>query len=175
MAALSGPYDVTGAGRLPEGGVVLRLEGLPGSVESRAKALSAALKPYGHAEVVQGDADFATLRDFAMTAQGPLWRIVLRPSQAEAMLAQLPGRHAVDLQTLGLHDALAYIQLAVDAVKCKTFAENIAKIEADTARQALQTDESEQFTGTGIEFEKLPLAGIQFHVPIERRKIKRGR
>lgn len=96
MAALSGPYDVTGAGRLPEGGVVLRLEGLPGSVELRAKALSAALKPYGHAEVVQGDADFATLRDFAMTAQGPLWRIVLRPSQAEAMLAQLPGRHAVD-------------------------------------------------------------------------------
>ncbi len=94
--ALSGPNDVTGAGRLPDGCVILRLEGLPGSVELRAQALGRALAPHGDVETVEGDADVAILRDFASGASGPLWRIVLRPSQASELLAQLPGRHAVD-------------------------------------------------------------------------------
>lgn len=96
MTALNGPYDVTGAGRLPDGRVVLRLEGLPGSVELRAKTLSAALQPFANASLVEGDADFAILRDFAAATTVPLWRITLRPSQAVAMLAQLPGRHIID-------------------------------------------------------------------------------
>lgn len=95
-AALSGPSDVTGAGRLPDGRVILRLEGLPGSVELRGKALKQMLNSYGEAEITEGDADFAALRDFAQNVTVPLWRIVLRPSQAAQLLAQLPGRHAVD-------------------------------------------------------------------------------
>lgn len=94
--ALGGPYDVTGAGRLPSGRVVLRLEGLPGSVETRARALGAALSGVGGVEVVEDAADFVQLRDVASSTQAPLWRIVLRPSQAVGVLAQLPGRHAVD-------------------------------------------------------------------------------
>ena len=96
VAALSGPYDISGAGRLPDGCVILRLEGLPGSVELRAQALSRTLQPYGQPETVEGDADFHALRDFANGGAGALWRIVLRPSQAGAMLAQLPGRYAID-------------------------------------------------------------------------------
>ncbi|MFV0410903.1 MAG: FAD-binding protein [Paracoccus sp. (in: a-proteobacteria)] len=96
VAALSGPNDVTGAARLPDGRVILRLEGLPGSVELRARALTEALAPFGATELIEGDADFHALRDFAAGGTGPLWRIVLRPSQAGAVLAQLPGRHAVD-------------------------------------------------------------------------------
>lgn len=94
--ALGGPYDVTGAGRLPGGRVVLRLEGLPGSVETRARALGAALAGFGAVEVVEDMADFVALRDFPASVTGVLWRIVLRPSQAAAMLASLPGRHAID-------------------------------------------------------------------------------
>ncbi|MBA4489549.1 FAD-binding protein [Paracoccus sp. S1E-3] len=94
--ALGGPYDVTGAGRLPVGRVVLRLEGLPGSVELRARALAAALARFGSAEIVEIAEDFNELRDYPQVAEGPVWRIVLRPSQAPAVLAQLPGRHAID-------------------------------------------------------------------------------
>ncbi len=95
FTALAGPYDVTGAGRLPDGRVILRLEGLPGSVELRAAALTRALADHGP-EVVEGDADFRALRDIAAGGTGPLWRIVLRPSQAAGVLARLPGRHALD-------------------------------------------------------------------------------
>ncbi|MDO5605611.1 MAG: FAD-binding protein [Paracoccus sp. (in: a-proteobacteria)] len=97
--ALGGPYDVTGAGMLPDGCVILRLEGLAGSVEYRAGTLSAALGGLGAIETVGHDDDFAALRDFAVPARPDgtaLWRIVLRPSQAAAMLAGLPGRAAVD-------------------------------------------------------------------------------
>ena len=94
--ALGGPYDVTGAGRLPSGRVILRLEGLPGSVEARARALGAALAGFGTAEIVEDQNDFNDLRDIPSVFSGTLWRIVLRPSQAPALLATLPGRHAVD-------------------------------------------------------------------------------
>ena len=94
--ALGGPYDVTGAGRLPSGRVILRLEGLPGSVALRAKALASALAPLGSVEIVDDISHFNRLRDYPQVSAGPLWRIVLRPSQAAAVLAQLPGRHAID-------------------------------------------------------------------------------
>ncbi|MFD1796283.1 FAD-binding protein [Paracoccus aurantiacus] len=96
VTAMSGPFDVTGAGRLPDGNVILRLEGLPGSVEIRAGMLRDAVAKHGDADILEGDADFAMLRDFAAGATGPLWRMVLRPSDAAQMLAGLPGRHAVD-------------------------------------------------------------------------------
>ncbi|MCQ0970282.1 FAD-binding protein [Paracoccus sp. TK19116] len=99
--ALGGPFDVSGAGILPTGETVLRLEGLAGSVEARAATLVTRLARFGDVETVEGDADFAALRDAgaAMAAQagkGAVWRIVLRPSQAGALIATLPGRLAVD-------------------------------------------------------------------------------
>ncbi|MFV0294062.1 MAG: FAD-binding protein [Paracoccus sp. (in: a-proteobacteria)] len=96
-AALTGPYDVTGAGRLPDGRTILRLEGLPGSVELRAKALADVLSGFGAVLVVEGDTGFQSLRDHAAGAREILWRIVLRPSQAVEMLAQIPSGQQVAL------------------------------------------------------------------------------
>lgn len=96
VAAMGGPNDVTGAGRLPDGKVILRLEGLPGSVELRAQALRRVLEPFGQIEIVEGDDDFRHLREFQMASTSSLWRIVLRSSQALALLSQLPGRYALD-------------------------------------------------------------------------------
>ena len=94
--ALTSPFDVTGAGRLTDGTVILRLEGLAGSVEYRAERLRAALGGRAGIDTAEGDEDFAALRDDAALGEGALWRIVLRPSQAGAVLAQLPGAHVVD-------------------------------------------------------------------------------
>lgn len=81
---------------MASGRVILRLEGLPGSVALRAKALGAALAPIGSVDVTDDASDFSELRDYSQASTGPLWRIVLRPSQAPALLAQLPGRQAID-------------------------------------------------------------------------------
>ncbi len=94
--ALGGPYDVSGAGRLPSGRVILRLEGLPGSVGTRARALGEVLAPFGQIETVDNADYFNELHDISMADSRNLWRIVLRPSQAVGMLAGLPGRHAID-------------------------------------------------------------------------------
>ncbi|SDD82245.1 glycolate oxidase FAD binding subunit [Paracoccus isoporae] len=94
--ALTGPFDVTGAGRLTDGTVILRLEGLAGSVEYRAERLRTALGPQAGIDTVEGDADFAALRDDGAWNAAALWRIVLRPSQAAPLLARLPGAHIVD-------------------------------------------------------------------------------
>ena len=102
--ALAGPFDVSGAGWLPCGRAILRLEGLAGSVEIRARALQQNLSPLGDVQIVEGDADFDELRGIgaAMAAASgsrnglAVWRIVLRPSQAAPLLTRLPGRKAVD-------------------------------------------------------------------------------
>ncbi|WP_299359444.1 FAD-binding protein [uncultured Paracoccus sp.] len=109
-AALTGPWDVTGAGRLPGGDTVLRLEGLEGSVRIRTETLVRRLGVFGTVEVADGDAAFVALRQVrremiaaAGDGQGnngeggrAVWRIVCRPSQAPAVLHGLPGRSAVD-------------------------------------------------------------------------------
>lgn len=101
-AALTGPWDVSAAGRLPSGETVLRLEGLGGSVAIRAESLAARLAVFGPVETTEEDAAFADLRqigrDMAAAAGpgGAVWRIVCRPSQAAALVAQLPGPTALD-------------------------------------------------------------------------------
>lgn len=101
-AALTGPWDVSGAGWLPDLGVVLRLEGLPGSVALRAETLAARLEPWGAASALEDAA--AVWRRLGTVAagwgpgaegmiEGMVWRIVCRPSQVEALLAA-NGGHA---------------------------------------------------------------------------------
>lgn len=97
-AALTGPWDVSGAGWLPDLGVVLRLEGLPGSVALRAETLAARLEPWGAASPLEDAA--AVWRRLGMIAagwgpgaEGAAWRIVCRPSQVQALLAA-NGGHA---------------------------------------------------------------------------------
>ncbi|WP_112874745.1 FAD-binding protein [Paracoccus endophyticus] len=99
-AALTGPWDVTGAGVLPSGRTVLRVEGLAGSVAIRAETLAQRLAPFGTVEVQAGNADFTALRQMpgglASLGTGAVWRIVCRPSQAAALVGALPGAVALD-------------------------------------------------------------------------------
>ncbi|AYF01169.1 FAD-binding protein [Paracoccus yeei] len=92
-AALTGPYDISGAAWLPGQGALIRLEGLAGSVAIRRQALERRLAPFG--AVAEGDPALWS-RMVPRAAQGDLWRILCRPSEAPALLAALPQPLAVD-------------------------------------------------------------------------------
>lgn len=91
-AALTGPYDVSGAGWLPGQGALIRLDGLEGSVAIRSQALTQRLAGFGAVTQAAGCWD----RMVPRTADGDLWRIVCRPSEAPGLLARLPQVLAVD-------------------------------------------------------------------------------
>jgi glycolate oxidase FAD binding subunit len=111
-AAVGSPFDVSGAGHLPnsafrtavgaladlgspQGAVtLLRLEGITASAAHRAAALSAALAPFGVAEIIEDTASAAiwsSLRDVRpFAADGalgawPVWRIVCPPAAGGAL------------------------------------------------------------------------------------------
>lgn len=92
IAALAGPFDVSGAGWLPEHGALIRLDGLEGSVAIRRQALTQQLAAFGEATEVADPWSRMVPRD----AAGDIWRIVCRPSEAPALLARLPQPLAVD-------------------------------------------------------------------------------
>jgi glycolate oxidase FAD binding subunit len=114
-AALGSPFDVSGAGHLPnsafrrsQGGLgglgdpqavtLLRLEGITASVAHRADALAKLLVPFGPAEIVADAASVAiwnSIRDVEpFAANGalgawPVWRIVCPPASGGALGRQL--------------------------------------------------------------------------------------
>jgi glycolate oxidase FAD binding subunit len=115
-AALGSPFDVTGAGHLPNsafravlGGLgdlgnrqqavtLLRLEGITASVAHRADALARLLAPFGPAEILADAASAAiwsSIRDVQpFAANGalgawPVWRIVCPPASGGALGRQL--------------------------------------------------------------------------------------
>lgn len=105
-AALTGPFDVTGAAWLPEQGALVRLEGLPGSVALRAEALRKRLAPFGAVEE-QDSTLWSCLHLLSENIPGGAgagsprsavehWRILCRPSQAPAILATVPQPLALD-------------------------------------------------------------------------------
>ena len=111
-AALTSPFDVTGAAHVPAsalcaevGGLdrlgspraavtLLRLEGILASAVHRARSLTAELTPFGQADIVE-DADslaaWSSVRDvLPFAASGPLgawpvWRIVCPPASGGAL------------------------------------------------------------------------------------------
>ncbi|KGJ15593.1 FAD-binding protein [Paracoccus sanguinis] len=100
-AALTGPWDVTGAGWLPGHGALIRIEGLAGSVAGRAESLSARLAAWG--EVTRREDDPWRLLDpnipgsgAAPRSGGALWRISCRPSEAALLLDRLPEPMSLD-------------------------------------------------------------------------------
>lgn len=90
-AALKTPYDISGAAF--EGGrVLLRVEGLAGSVAYRVQALKAALGGDWQATgAAESAAIWRAVRDVAAFAgqPGAIWRLVVRPTAAAGIVAAL--------------------------------------------------------------------------------------
>ena len=88
-AALTSPYDVTGAAHLPGLGTWVRIEGLAGSVAYRAGKLAEILKAHG--PVDQAEGPWEEIRDAAPFAgrDGAVWRLSLRASAAPGIVAQI--------------------------------------------------------------------------------------
>lgn len=100
-AALGSPWEVSGAARLTDGRVALRLEGFAHSVAYRAGRLANRLAGFGAAGQVAA-ADSAALwqgvRDVAAFhgQAGDVWRLSLVPSEAPAVMARLGGEVLMD-------------------------------------------------------------------------------
>lgn len=114
--AMGTPLDVSGAAHLPDavaaeipdasfasGGraaTLIRLEGIPPSVDFRAQKLTAAIGRLGEVSVLEADASDATwraVRDaevFGSTSH-PIWRISVAPSDGPTVIAALRERHAI--------------------------------------------------------------------------------
>ncbi|MFT6775555.1 MAG: glycolate oxidase FAD binding subunit [Paracoccaceae bacterium] len=96
-AALTSPYDVTGAAYLPGRGAFIRIEGLAGSVAYRAGRLTEVLAKHGEV-TPHDDADlWPAIRDargFA-DAPGAVWRLSLRPSDAPGVVALIAQSRSV--------------------------------------------------------------------------------
>ncbi len=115
-AAMALPMEVSGAahlpltvtwkflgGELPEGeATVLRIEGLPGSVDARADKLLSAMVPFGHAARLGQTASrqlWQEIRDVAPYAdqtQRPVWRVSVAPDIGHQLVAALRLEAGVD-------------------------------------------------------------------------------
>ncbi|MBB3313133.1 glycolate oxidase FAD binding subunit [Rhizobium sp. BK196] len=115
-AAMALPVEVSGAahlpltvtwkflgGKLPEGeATVLRVEGLPGSVNSRAAKLMSAMAPFGQATRLDQAASrqlWQEIRDVAPYADGtarPVWRVSVAPAIGHQLVAALRLEAGVD-------------------------------------------------------------------------------
>ncbi len=115
-AAMALPVEVSGAahlpltvtwkflgGELPEGeATVLRIEGLPGSVDARADKLLSAMVPFGHAARLGQTASrqlWQEIRDVAPYAdqtQRPVWRVSVAPDIGHQLVAALRLEAGVD-------------------------------------------------------------------------------
>jgi len=90
-------------GELPEGeATVLRIEGLPGSVDARADKLLSAMVPFGHAARLGQTASrqlWQEIRDVAPYAdqtQRPVWRVSVAPDIGHQLVAALRLEAGVD-------------------------------------------------------------------------------
>ncbi len=90
-AALGSPFEVTGAAHWPGQGTFLRIEGLEASVRYRAGALARHLAVHGVAEVEEGAARWAAIRDVTPfhDAPGDVWRLSVTPSAAPEIAARM--------------------------------------------------------------------------------------
>lgn len=100
-AALGSPWEVSGAARLTDGRVALRLEGFAASVAYRAGRLADRLAGLGVANQMTGAGSAALWRDVRDVAAfhgrvGDVWRFSLVSSEAPAVMARLGGEGLMD-------------------------------------------------------------------------------
>lgn len=101
-AAMSSPFEVTGAAHDPAAGrTMLRLEGFAASVAYRAQALAGVVAPFGSATVLDDKAAsaalWAAIRDVTAFAgqQGCVWRLSVKASDAPALVAKAGARAVI--------------------------------------------------------------------------------
>jgi glycolate oxidase FAD binding subunit len=99
-AAAASPFEATGAAHLPEGldggaRTLVRIEGFSVSVDYRLGELKRLLKPYGPAEVIEGEpaeALWRAIRDVTLLAEPrgqAVWRISTGPMNGPALAAAI--------------------------------------------------------------------------------------
>lgn len=95
-AALTSPFDVTGAAFVPHEGAFVRVEGFAPSVAYRSGELTRRLAAFGAVDVVAHD-PWPAIRDVAPfhQAKGDVWRISTTPSKAPALVARAEARAAI--------------------------------------------------------------------------------
>jgi glycolate oxidase FAD binding subunit len=104
-AALTSPFDVTGAAHLSgsEPRTLIRVEGFEGSVKYRAERLQDLLGKFGDVDVSLSDKTnqqtWIDVRDVKLVAdgQGDVWRISVKPSDGPAVIKSLPSGAAVQM------------------------------------------------------------------------------
>ncbi len=101
-AALTSPWDVTGAAYLPGTGAMVRIEGFAASIDYRTGKLAEHLAPHGAVTVERDHMNVAgawrAVRDVAPFhgRAGDVWRISVKPSDAPAIAERLGGEQVFD-------------------------------------------------------------------------------
>ncbi|WP_090219874.1 FAD-binding protein [Litoreibacter janthinus] len=101
--ALGSPFEISAAAQFPdEGKTTLRLEGFEASVKYRMTQLRVLLDGFGDMEELQGEASkklWTATRDVThfAGAEGDIWRISVKPSDAPAVVSHLPGGSKLSL------------------------------------------------------------------------------
>jgi glycolate oxidase FAD binding subunit len=104
-AALTSPFDVTGAAHLSGSAprTMIRVEGFEGSVKYRAERLQDLLGKFGDVDVSLNDKTssqtWVDVRDVKLVAdgQGDVWRMSVKPSDGPAVIKSLPFGAAVQM------------------------------------------------------------------------------
>ena len=100
--ALGSPYDVSGAARLPDAALLIRVEGFEGSVAYRARQLTDLLKRYGEVAIERDAARNAALWQKVRDVEpfhglaGDVWRFSVKASDAAGVSQRLGGSTLLD-------------------------------------------------------------------------------
>lgn len=99
---LGSPYDVTGAARMPDGRVFVRVEGFAASVAYRLGQLVSRISPLGEVVVerdaAQSEALWHAIRDVEPfhDRPGDVWRISVKPGDAPALVSRIDADVLLD-------------------------------------------------------------------------------
>lgn len=95
-AALTSPFDVTGAAHWPQRGTFVRVEGFATSVAYRSTELQRKLAGFGTVTLADDD-PWPAIRDVAPLhgTHGDVWRLSTTPSEAPALVARIAPQQAL--------------------------------------------------------------------------------
>ncbi len=83
--------------------------------------------------------------------------------------------HTAHAEVAGGGDAAGHVHVGVDLVESEAGREQVAEIEGEAARQALQTEHAQQLGDAGVGLEKLALPELQIELPVQAGKVQTQR